>query len=684
MVSYLIRRILLMIPTLIGITIMVFLIARMAPGRPGQMQLGAAGVTAEEMKALQEWYDKKYGLDDPLYMQYLNWWQSMFTRDVLAAAWYDPGDDSPLRPVQTWRTQGPEYYAHIDGTWVQLSDISRIEQVLSSADPALRDQLSEADRATLLPVEDGYAAPQHRIISATTQSIESLDQGLEDGVVEPARELIAGNAMALAWTESGYPLYENPDDPERPIFQRAGDWILLTPRLPAERWTKLAIDDAQLKPILRHQLDEQPPALDGYAIPRHAIASGAMEPLDTIYDPAALTRLQVPVRVSVPTRLWIVLNDDDADADGHNGTSGRLYPVFEAAEAQPTLFVELAPGQWSRIVGTSRVDEPEIDIVEQDAALAGRLDDADRAALPSPDDRNRVPRHAIIHGKTVPIDFVPTSRQVRRYQHETRIFEVTLGESNVTRQPVIDELWPRLKITLGINLIAFPLVYLIAIPTGMGMAVKRGKYFDTVANTMLLAAWSIPSVLAATLLIGYTARGGEGIELFPNGGLSSGGAETWPFIGYFDADGKWVPGWLTDRAWHLILPIICIVYGGIAYLAKQMRAAMLDNFTMDYVRTAKAKGVQSRDILFRHVLRNSLLPLITIFATILPALIAGSIIIETVFTIEGMGRWVFRAVQNRDYDVVQALALIAGALNLTGLLIADICYALADPRITYS
>ena len=127
----------------------------------------------------------------------------------------------------------------------------------------------------------------------------------------------------------------------------------------------------------------------------------------------------------------------------------------------------------------------------------------------------------------------------------------------------------------------------------------------------------------------------------------------------------------------------CIVYGGCAYLAKQMRTAMLDNLTMDYVRTARAKGVPARDVLFRHVFRNSLLPIITIFATILPVLIAGSIIIEKIFNIEGMGMMAFRAVQNRDYDVVQALAMIAGILNLTGLLIADIAYAIADPRISY-
>lgn len=234
------------------------------------------------------------------------------------------------------------------------------------------------------------------------------------------------------------------------------------------------------------------------------------------------------------------------------------------------------------------------------------------------------------------------------------------------------ELKRRLPITLMISFIAFPLAFAIAIPCGMVMASRRGRGFDMGANLLLLGLWSIPIVLSATLLIGYTAIGGQGVAWFPNNGLSSVDSEAWPFF-----------RWLADRLWHLVLPVGCIVYSGIAYLSKQMRAAMLDNITMDYVRTAKAKGVRYTDIMLHHVFRNSLLPLITILATIGPFLIAGSVIIEVIFNIEGMGLFFFRAVQNRDYDVVQALALVAGILNLTGLLLADIAYAIADPRIAH-
>ena len=236
----------------------------------------------------------------------------------------------------------------------------------------------------------------------------------------------------------------------------------------------------------------------------------------------------------------------------------------------------------------------------------------------------------------------------------------------------MQELRRRLPITLLINIIAFGLIYLIAIPTGVLMAVNRGGRFDVGSNALMLGLWSVPIVLAATIVVGYLTTGGAGPQWFPNHGLSSIDAERLPFF-----------AWLGDRVWHLVLPVICITYGGFAYLAKQMRAAVLDNLTMDYVRTARAKGVSNRSLLLHHVLRNSVLPLITLLATLLPYLIAGSVIIEKIFNIEGMGLFTFRAVMNRDYDVVQAMALVAGVLNMTGILLADIAYALVDPRIGF-
>ncbi len=151
---------------------------------------------------------------------------------------------------------------------------------------------------------------------------------------------------------------------------------------------------------------------------------------------------------------------------------------------------------------------------------------------------------------------------------------------------------------------------------------------------------------------------------------------------YFQ-EGSFVRGFLLDRAWHLVLPVICLTYGGFAFLSKLTRTAMLENLLSDYARTARAKGVSDNDILWRHVFRNSLLPLITVSASLLPSLLGGSVIVESIFSIDGMGKLAVEAVKGRDRELVLSITLISGLLTLLSYLIADLCYAIADPRVSY-
>jgi ABC-type dipeptide/oligopeptide/nickel transport system permease component len=155
------------------------------------------------------------------------------------------------------------------------------------------------------------------------------------------------------------------------------------------------------------------------------------------------------------------------------------------------------------------------------------------------------------------------------------------------------------------------------------------------------------------------------------------------FVAGPDGSSTFSAGYLLDTLWHLALPVACLVYTGFAVLAKQTRAAMLDNFNQDYVRTAKAKGVPSRVVLMRHVFRNSLLPLITMFVTIFPAMLAGSVIVEKIFSIPGMGSLILEAINLRDRELILANTFMIAVVNLLALLLADILYAFADPRISY-
>ncbi|MBN2018653.1 MAG: ABC transporter permease [Sedimentisphaerales bacterium] len=251
-----------------------------------------------------------------------------------------------------------------------------------------------------------------------------------------------------------------------------------------------------------------------------------------------------------------------------------------------------------------------------------------------------------------------------------RVARLDFGDSIKHHRPVIDLIKERLPITLTLNLVSFFIIYAISIPMGILSAVGRKKFLDRASSVMLLMLWSLPSMWVGQMLIGYLC--GPPLYWFPPAGLSSNDAEQFTFF-----------AWLADRLWHLVLPVTCLTYAGFAYLTKQVRAGMLDNLRADYVRTARAKGLSNWDVIFRHAFRNSIIPVITIMATLLPAMFGGSVIIERIFSVSGMGLLAFEAVTTRDYNVVMGVATIAGFLNLIGLLLADITYAAVDPRISF-
>ena len=264
--------------------------------------------------------------------------------------------------------------------------------------------------------------------------------------------------------------------------------------------------------------------------------------------------------------------------------------------------------------------------------------------------------------KPIPVQYVKWLGQIVR---------LNFGESFKHHRPVIELIKERLPITVSLNLIAFTIIYIVAIPMGVFSALNHKGWFDRSSSLILFILWSLPTMWAGQMMIGYLCSP-EHISWFPPAGLSSNNADTLPFF-----------PWLLDRIWHIILPVTCMTYGGFAYLSKLLRAGMLDNLRMDYIRTAKAKGLSTGVVIFRHAFRNSIIPMITIMAAILPAMFGGSLIIEKIFTIPGMGLLAFEAVTTRDYNVIMAVATIAGILNLTGLLFADIAYALVDPRISF-
>ena len=256
---------------------------------------------------------------------------------------------------------------------------------------------------------------------------------------------------------------------------------------------------------------------------------------------------------------------------------------------------------------------------------------------------------------------------------EWRLVTLNLGRSFKDQEPVIDHILDRLPITLEISLISLVFAYLIGVPLGIVIAVKQNTAIDRLATTGTFMLWSMPSFWVGMLLILFFCNK-EFFHWFPASGIQALDAgEDWGF-------------WrlLTDHAHHMVLPVLASTYASFAAISRYMRTSMLENLRLDYVRTAQAKGLRYRVVVLRHVLRNSLIPIVTLLAGLLPGMIAGSVFIETIFTIPGMGFLAFQSVIVRDYPVAMALFTIGAALSLVGILVADILLKAVDPRIDFA
>lgn len=251
-----------------------------------------------------------------------------------------------------------------------------------------------------------------------------------------------------------------------------------------------------------------------------------------------------------------------------------------------------------------------------------------------------------------------------------RIVRGDLGESIKYRVPVSQKIGEAIGITIQLNIISLSLIYLISIPLGIHAAIRRGKLDEKAMGITLFGLYSAPSFWVATLLLFYFANPAH-LYWFDGIGLHKERFEELPYLDQ-----------LADWVWHLVLPVICLTYGGLASLSRYARAGMLETIRKDYVRTARAKGLPERVVILKHALRNAMIPIITLLANLLPAMIGGSVVIEYIFTINGMGKLSFDAILSRDYDMIMAFAMLSAVLVLLGMLLSDILYTIVDPRIS--
>ena len=249
-----------------------------------------------------------------------------------------------------------------------------------------------------------------------------------------------------------------------------------------------------------------------------------------------------------------------------------------------------------------------------------------------------------------------------------RLVVLDFGRSFATDgRLVLDKIGERLPITITINLLSMALIMAVAIPLGIASATRPHSLFDQATTVFVFVGFAVPTFWLALLLMILF-----GVELnwLPISGLTSYN---------YDQMGPFMQAW--DRVRHLILPVLLSAFGGLAGMSRYMRANMLEVVRQDYITTARAKGLKERVVIYKHALRNALMPVITLLGLSVPGLIGGSVIFESIFAIPGLGQLFYQGVMSRDYPLVMGGLVIGAVLTLLGNLLADISYAIVDPRI---
>ena len=255
----------------------------------------------------------------------------------------------------------------------------------------------------------------------------------------------------------------------------------------------------------------------------------------------------------------------------------------------------------------------------------------------------------------------------------TKIVTFDFGTSYVNGQQVWDKLSSALGWTVAINFISLLLAYLIAIPSGVFAGISKGNLLGKLPETTFFVLYAIPGFWAATLLLVFFG-GGDFLNWFPSNGVQSiRHNEHWSMIQK-----------IQDWTLHLTLPIICFSYHAFAFLSRQTSTGLQAVLQEPYIVTAYSKGLSGKRVILKHALKNAIFPLISQFSILFPSMIAGSIILETIFSIPGMGLLTFQAISGRDYPVILGVFTLSGVLSIAGMLVGDILYAYSDPRIRFS
>ena len=253
----------------------------------------------------------------------------------------------------------------------------------------------------------------------------------------------------------------------------------------------------------------------------------------------------------------------------------------------------------------------------------------------------------------------------------TNVVKFDFGVSHVDKKPVVETIASKLKYSITLSVLSILIAYFISVPLGVWSAYRQGTRADQGVTLALFMLYSLPNFFVAVVLLELLTYGAP-LQIFPTNG----------FIGANPEDMTALEQ-LVSIAWHLVLPVFCLTFRSLASLSRYARTGVLDVIRADYIRTARAKGLSEPVVIIKHAVRNGMIPILTLLGTLLPVLIGGSVIIEVIFNIPGMGLYLFESILARDYNAIMAVLLISAVLTLIGLLISDLSYAVVDPRISF-
>ena len=300
--------------------------------------------------------------------------------------------------------------------------------------------------------------------------------------------------------------------------------------------------------------------------------------------------------------------------------------------------------------------------IQMAAAQSGGITGAARGSQSLPEDA--IEQIRAYYGFDKPV-------HIRYAQWLWKVLHLDLGTSYIYQDPVWDVIRSRFPVSIFLGLTGFLLSYLICIPLGVLKAVRHGSKFDVVSSALVFMGYAVPGWALGTALL-VLLGGGSFWSVFPLGGFRP---DNWEYLSLW--------GKITGQLYHMFLPVVCYMVGSFATLTILSKNSLMENLGQDYVRTAFAKGLPERRVIFKHALRNSLIPLVTGLGSVISLILAGSFLIERVFNIDGMGYLGYTAILQRDYPVALGILVIDSLLMLVGNILSDIIYATVDPRIRF-